>query len=250
MGRSIRKFLPEWSLSAGLRYNHDRKFGTETVRALCYAAPLCTFPANTLGASFTPLIDSTAAVVWTGNVPQGVVNNGKPGGVTFGPDGFASRSYDATWSDWTGQVALKWDPDPDTNIYARYGRGYLAGGFAVGITTTLGQFPYTDAEHVNDYEIGMKKEFFDRTLQVNVAVFHDDIYGYQAPLTVVNNTGGLAVSQSRTLNIPKAYSQGVEVEAIWAAGRSPLADPDLRLQRHLRPGADQHRRWRRPGSNT
>jgi iron complex outermembrane receptor protein len=48
-----------------------------------------------------------------------------------------------------------------------------------------------------------------------VSIFHDEIDGYQAPLTVVNNTGGLAVSQSRTLNIPKAISQGVELEAIW-----------------------------------
>jgi iron complex outermembrane receptor protein len=215
-GQADWKFLPEWTLTLGLRYNHDRKFGTETVRVLCYAAPLCTFPANTLGATFTPLIDSTAAVVYTASLPQGVVPGGVNGsGVTFGPDGFASRSYDASWDDVTGQAVIKWDPDRDTNVYFRYGRGYLAGGFGVGITTTLGQFPYTDKENVDDFELGLKKEFFDHTLQVNLAIFHDEIKGYQAPLTVVNNSGGLAVSQSRTLNVPKSYSQGVEIEAVW-----------------------------------
>jgi iron complex outermembrane receptor protein len=216
-GQADWKFLPEWTLTLGLRYNHDRKFGVESFRALCYAAPICTFPANTLGATFTPLIDSTAAVAFTaGPAPQGVVPGGvNNSGVTFGSDGFASRQYDATWTATTGQAVIKWDPDRDTNVYFRYGRGYLAGGFAVGIATTLGQFPYTGPETVDDFELGLKKEFFDRTLQVNLAIFHDDIYGYQAPLTVVNNSGGLAVSQSRTLNIPKSYSQGVEIEAVW-----------------------------------
>ena len=39
------------------------------------------------------------------------------------------------------------------------------------MTSTLGQFPYTDAEHINDYEIGLKKDF-GRTLQVNLDVFY------------------------------------------------------------------------------
>jgi iron complex outermembrane receptor protein len=88
------------------------------------------------------------------------------------------------------------------------------GGFNSGVTSTLGQFPYTGAEYSNDWELGIKKEF-GRRLQVNVAAFYDPIDGYQAPLTVTSTSGALAVSQSQYVNVPKAITQGVEVEVTW-----------------------------------
>jgi iron complex outermembrane receptor protein len=221
------KFADDWKVTLGIRYNHDEETGHEAVRVVCYATAACLGGAGPeLLGTFTPPVDVTSAVVYgplaaltTGtNVPPppGVVNNGKPGGVTFTPDGFASRDYDATWSAWTGTAGIQWQPDSETNIYGRYSRGYLMGGFSFGITSTLGQFPETNPEYNNDYEIGIKKEFFNRSLQVNVALFYEDLKGYQAPLTVLSQTGGLAVSQSQYLNIPKAISQGIEIETNWA----------------------------------
>jgi iron complex outermembrane receptor protein len=208
----------------GLRWNHDSLTGTESVRVVCFATAACGTAPELLG-SFTPPVDVTAAVVYgplasllTGGAPvappQGVVNNGKPGGVSFTPDGFATRRYDASWEATTGTAGLEWNPDRDTNLYARYSKGYLMGGFASGITSTLGQFPAFNPEHVTDYEVGLKKGF-GRTLQVNVAVFYEDLKDYQAPLSVVSQTGGLSVSQSRYVNIPKSVIQGVEVEGTW-----------------------------------
>jgi len=206
-------FIPDWKFTAGIRYNHDKLSGAEAVRVLCFATQACGTPPELLG-QFTPPVDVTAAVVWRGALPQGVVANGQPGGVTFTPDGFAQRSYDASWDAWTGTGGIQWDPDPDTNVYFRYSRGYLMGGFNSGVTSTLGQFPFTDAEYSDDWAIGVKKQF-GRRIQINIAAFYDPIKGYQAPLTVVDTSGGLAVSQSRYLNIPKAVTQGVEVEATW-----------------------------------
>jgi iron complex outermembrane receptor protein len=206
-------FIPDWKATLGLRYNHDKLSGTEAVRVLCFATQACGTAPEALGA-FTPPVDVTAAVVNTAFLPQGVVANGKPGGVTFTPDGFAQRSYDHSWEDVTGTAGLQWDPDPDTNVYVRYSRGYLMGGFNSGVTSTLGPFPFTDKETSDDWSIGIKKQF-GRRIQINVAAFYDPIKGYQAPLTVVNNSGQLAVSESRYLNIPKAVTQGVEVEATW-----------------------------------
>ena len=147
--------------------------------------------------------------------PQGVVDNGKPGGVYFTPDGFAHRDYDASWEATTGTAGVQWDPAPGTMMYARYSRGYLMGGFAAGVTSSLGQFPFTDAEHVNDFELGLKKDFGSR-FQLDVAVFYEDLTGYQVPLSVVSNTGALAVNQSRLLNVPKAEIKGIEIEGSWA----------------------------------
>jgi len=217
------KFTDTLKLTAGLRYNRDKLTGTEAVRVICFATTACGTTPELLG-TLTPPVDVTfsGAVVYLGKdpvtgaplTPQGVVPNGQPGGVTFTTDGFAHRNYAHTWTATTGTAGLEWNPDPDTNAYFRYSRGYLMGGFNSGVTSTLGQFPFTDAEFSDDFEIGLKKEF-GRRLQVNLAIFYDPIKGYQAPLTVSNNTGGLAVSQSRYLNIPKAVTQGVEVETNW-----------------------------------
>jgi iron complex outermembrane receptor protein len=208
------KFTDDWKATLGLRYSHDNLQGTESVRVICFAATACGTTPELLG-SLTPPVDVTAAVSYLGGVPNGVVNNGKPGGITFTPDGFATRSYNRTWTATTGTAGLQWDPAPGTMMYARYSRGYLMGGFNSGVTSVLGQFPLTDAEHDNDYEVGIKKDLFHKTLQIDLALFWEDLNGYQAPLTVVANTGSLAVSQSQYLNIPKAVSRGFELETTW-----------------------------------
>jgi len=213
------KFADTLKATLGLRYSHDNLQGTESVRVICFGTTACLSGSspNLLG-TLTPPVDVTAsgAVAYLGpGIPAGVVDNGKPGGVTVTPDGFATRGYDHTWTATTGTAGLQWDPNPGTMVYARYSRGYLMGGINSGVTSTLGAFPFTDSEHVNDYEIGLKKDLFNRSLQVNLALFWEDLSGFQAPLSVANNTGGLAVSESRYVNIPKSVSRGFELETIW-----------------------------------
>jgi iron complex outermembrane receptor protein len=213
------KFATDWKLTAGLRYSHDHKYGDEAVRIVCFAVTSClNAPGSTIVTpeglgSFTPPVDVTAAVVNLKTLPRGVVPGGIAG-VTFTQDGFAHRSYDANWDAWTGTAGVQWEPDHDTMAYARYSRGYKAGGFNVGISTTLGAFPYTGAEHANSYEVGLKKNI-GRRFQANVALFYLDYNDFQAPLTIVDTSGGIAQSQGVFLNVPKAVSYGVELETTW-----------------------------------
>jgi iron complex outermembrane receptor protein len=210
------KFAPEWKTTIGIRYSHDHKYGSEDVRVVCYAVTACLGGATPEGlGSFTPPVDVTAGVVNLASTPQGVVPGGI-GGVTFLPGGFAHRAYNANFSAWTGTAGLQWDPDRDTMMYARYSRGYKAGGFNVGISTTLGGSPYTAPEHANNYEVGLKKDFFSHTLQTNLAIYYLDYQGFQAPVTVPAVSGGVAQSQIVFLNVPKAVSYGVELESIWS----------------------------------
>jgi iron complex outermembrane receptor protein len=214
------KFADAWKFTFGLRYNHDHLSGQEDVRVLCFATTPCQTTPESLG-SFTPPADITSALAYTGGgagiVPQGVVAgaNAATGGVFFTPDGFGHRKYDISSTATTGTIGLQWTPDKDTMAYARYGRGYLQGGINSGVTSTLGQFPYTGPEFINNYEIGLKKDF-GRKLQTNIAIFYYDFRDFQVPLTVANLTGTLAVSQSRYLNVPKSISEGIELETTWA----------------------------------
>ena len=104
------KFADTWKLTAGPRYSHDHKYGTEDVRVVCYAVTACLNATGTLvtpeglGSTYTPPVDVTAAVVYgpllgleTGTViaaPKGVVSNVKSGGITFTPDGFAPQQLE------------------------------------------------------------------------------------------------------------------------------------------------------------
>jgi iron complex outermembrane receptor protein len=203
------EFAPNWKTTIGLRYSHDHKYGDESARIVCFAIAACLGGALPEGlGSFTPAVDITGALVAPGT-PEGTT-----GPATRDALGFYTRHYDASWDAWTGTAGLQWEPDSDTMVYGRYSRGYKAGGFRVGIDTTLGAFPYTDAEHGNAFEVGVKKNW--SRLQTNVALFLLDYKNLQAPLTVANTSGGLAVSESRFLNVPKAENYGAEVEAIWS----------------------------------
>jgi iron complex outermembrane receptor protein len=208
------QFIPTVKATVGLRYSHDTLQGSETLRVICWGTAACTAPLDTTGA-LSPVIDVTGSVAYRASVPKGVVDNGQPGGVTINTaTGFYTRSYDASWSATTGTAGLQWDPEPGTMLYLRYSRGYLMGGFASGVTSLLGNNPYTNAEHSDDIEAGIKKSF-GRNLQVNLDVYYNPIYGYQAPLTVANLTGALASSASGYINIPRALTAGVELETIW-----------------------------------
>ena len=207
------KFADTWKLTLGLRWSHDHAFGSEIGRDVCFATTPCGSNPLTFG-QFSFAIDVTPSQFFQTSVPAGVVANGQPGGVTFLPNGFGRRAYDGTWSATTGTAGLQWNPDADTMVYARYNRGYKQGGFQVGAVAFGGQFPETNPEHMNDYEVGFKKDF-GHTLQTNVAMFYYDYQGLQAPLTVTNTSGALAVNQSLFLNVPKAYSYGVELESTW-----------------------------------
>jgi iron complex outermembrane recepter protein len=143
------EFAEGWKTTIGLRYSKDHKFGVETARLVCFALATCSTVPENLG-TLTPAIDLTGV----GGVSSGrdAAGNLLPG-VSFATiiepsTGIARRGLDAKWDAWTGTAGLQWSPDDDTMAYARYSRGYKAGGFNSGIVAPLVAFPYTDKETV------------------------------------------------------------------------------------------------------
>ncbi|HEX2593140.1 MAG TPA: TonB-dependent receptor, partial [Rhizomicrobium sp.] len=219
----------QFKVAIGARYSWDRKYGTESVRLLCYGVPACygipglaglnTIPLEVQGgysfisappASPFPAIDLTevGTVVDSGasGLPTGVV-----GPTVYTPDGFARRAYNANWSAVTGNAGVDWTPDENTLLYAKYGRGYKSGGFNIGIFTVLSFAPWTDKETVDSFEIGGKKTWND-WLVTNVAAFHYKYNNLQIPISIVQSSGGLAQSTTAFYNVPESVSQGIELE--------------------------------------
>ncbi|MDB5427760.1 MAG: hypothetical protein JWP23_1148 [Phenylobacterium sp.] len=216
-GQADWKITPEWKVTGGLRYSHDRKYGRESVRILCFAVPAC-FAAPELLGPFTPAVDLTQLPTVV-SAPAGTPADPLPRGVTsltsYDPaTGLATRTYDASWEAVTGTAGIEWQPDNDTNVYAKYSRGYKSGGFNIGIFTVLSFEPWTDKETVDAFEIGLKKNF-SKTLQTNIALFHYDYQNLQIPIQSVSTAGGLTQASTNFLNIPKSISQGAELEVTW-----------------------------------
>jgi iron complex outermembrane receptor protein len=166
-----------------------------------------------LGNGAMDLTDTLAPKTTTGVSIEGVTNplvcTGTPAvcrQYTIGADGIASRGLSGSSSATTGTAGIQWEPDSDTMGYARYSRGYKAFGFSAGGFLLV---PKADAEHVNAYEVGLKKNF--STLQINAALFYLDYRDLQAPVTIRN--GPTNVGQF--INIAKSVSKGLEVSTIW-----------------------------------
>lgn len=190
------QFQPTLKTTLGLRMGDDRKWGKESLRIV-----------------FAPGTYSRTYPVDVTKLLGSVGGKGVTGTSYDASTGYMTRTYDATFSAVTGTAGLQWDPADDTMVYAKYSRGYKAGGFRIGIDTSLGADPLTEKETVDSYEIGLKTTI-GGTFQVNADVFFYDYRNAQVPLSQPSTTG-TSTANSILFNVPKAISQGVEVETIW-----------------------------------
>jgi iron complex outermembrane recepter protein len=109
---------------------------------------------------------------------------------------------------------LQYQVDPRVMLYFSYSRGFKAGGFNGSDTTGLAaNIPFAP-EHVNAYELGLKSQWLNDTLLMNLDVFRSDYTDLQVVVEQGYSTGnGVAVVR----NAAASRSQGVEYEGQWVA---------------------------------
>ncbi|HEY2359362.1 MAG TPA: TonB-dependent receptor [Phenylobacterium sp.] len=202
-GQGSYKFNDQWKITAGLRYTEDHKKGRQLWRFEEFDV-IPGFQSTSFGAN-TPGLDVTATAVGANATTR---FKGAGLAVLDPTTGNFVRQLDQSWSAWTGDVDLDWTPDPDTLVYAKYSRGYKAGGFS---TFTIAANPTTDKETVDAYEIGLKKTF-ERVFQLNAAAFFYDYKNDQIPLAVQNSQGLVA---NQLFNLKSVHVTGFEIEGTW-----------------------------------
>jgi iron complex outermembrane recepter protein len=210
-------FAPTWKLTTGLRYTYDILKGGEQFRELCFGLPAClgnafgNIPTPYILGAFTPVNDITASDPAIANCFNGIGCKypGVRGTPYLLPNGNWARDLGADWHAPTGTLGLEWTPDPNSLAYLKYSRGYKSGGFNA---STISVNPESQAEHLDAIELG-GKEVFNRTVQVNGAVFYYNYKDKQIPLTLEGFNGGPNISS--IVNIPKVQSYGAELETIW-----------------------------------
>ncbi|WP_298336207.1 TonB-dependent receptor [uncultured Erythrobacter sp.] len=89
----------------------------------------------------------------------------------------------------TGTANLSYEISDDASAYLRYARGYKSGG--INLSQTAGGQTATnpvsdpslavfEPETVDSYEAGLKGQFFDNRLVLNVAAFYQELENFQA----------------------------------------------------------------------
>jgi outer membrane receptor protein involved in Fe transport len=132
----------------------------------------------------------------------------------LGPPGttYLKTSNDA----WMPSARIQYQVNPDVMTYFAFNRGFKAGGFnAVLPGGSLPSDGIYGPEKVNDYELGLKSEWLNKTLLVNFNLFRSKYDGLQTNASVLNPVTKLYSFLIR--NVADALSQGAELEAEWVA---------------------------------
>ena len=212
---------PTIKLTGGVRYTQDWKHAQEETRYVYFGSD--PYAGTALQGIFTP--QNFGALLPAFDVSPALISFAPGKGICSLPFLYTSGPFQGDWarclsdksSAVTGTAGIEWTPDPETLVYARYNRGYKALAFNAGFT---GSQPEAQPEHVNDYEVGFKKTF-GHTLIVDVDAFYYDFSNDQVPIGVPNGN----VTLTEFINVPKAVSDGIELQAIW----TPIRDLQLSL---------------------
>lgn len=111
------------------------------------------------------------------------------------------------FSNFSPKIGLEYKPSRDVMLYASYSRGYKTGGWTTRLTQppALGQTaPSFGPEKANTFDGGIKSQFLDRKVVLNVSGFHTDYKNIQ--LTAQVGTSPTIV------NAGNAEIYGFEVE--------------------------------------
>lgn len=117
--------------------------------------------------------------------------------------------------DWTnvgGKFGLDYQVTDTAMVYGYYARGFKSGGFNGRVTNSADIGPY-NPEFVNSFEIGLKSNWLDNHLQINLAGFLNKWSDMQVNQVLYRGTPPQA--SSTILNAAKATTEGIEFEGVW-----------------------------------
>lgn len=99
----------------------------------------------------------------------------------------------------TYRLSLSRQVADDINVYASFNRGFKSGLYSMNGAP----WDYVRPETIDAYELGMKSEWFDKRLRLNLAVFHYKIDDYQVKASA---------DRQYLMNAAKADVTGFETE--------------------------------------
>jgi len=141
----------------------------------------------------------------------------------------AGVPLEETFTNFLPRVIVQWTPGDYTNIYATYALGNKPGDFngsllsltpaqQAEVQATTGAQLTIDEEELQSFELGLKQSLFDRSVQINAAVYYMK-WENQQSRTLAFITDPAVPSGTRSVPITVAAGEtdlwGVELETEW-----------------------------------
>lgn len=186
-GQADWKINDRLTLTAGLRYTREKKEGSFNQF----------WVAGTDPASLSPAL--AAAVI-------GIRNQFNP--VTSYSTGFTDNSL-------SGLATLSWKFSDNALAYATYSRGNKSGGLNL-TNLPAGIDPDVAPEKVDSYEVGLKSQWWDQKVTLNIAGYWTEISDYQ---TAIFEQVSDTIYRQYIANIPGVRSRGVEGDLSFAPSK-------------------------------
>ena len=119
------------------------------------------------------------------------------------------KPLDRTWNRFNPMVTLAYDVTDAVHVYAKYATGYRAGGAS---SRTANYLPF-DPEDIKSYEIGLKSDFLDHRVRVNLAGYIMDRQNSQVDISSIQPTATGNFNNLVTINAPGTTKiRGIEAE--------------------------------------
>jgi len=188
-GQTTYRFSEQFAVTGGLRYTWD-DLEFAHIRA--------------------PGVNATTGLPATG---PGVSGNPAGGTIANGGNGTNTSAGSTSNGNLSGRAALEFKPVEDVLLYGSFTRGYKGPAFNVFFNHTAPNNAIPIDEELSDaFEIGIKSQFWDRRVQLNLAAFTVEYDGFQANNFVLLN--GAVVSN--LTNAGTVKSEGFEADLVVA----------------------------------
>jgi outer membrane receptor protein involved in Fe transport len=155
-GEAYYNLADNLKITAGLRYNNDKKFVSAR---------------STLASFFVPFGTTGNAF----NSPAAAGFDGDPNRAGIQP--FSNRNV--SFSEVTGRFVVDWQITDDNLLYFSYSRGYKSGGINPPLQPIFAVPDTFTPEFIDAFEIGSKNSFLDGTLRANITAFYYKYKGLQ-----------------------------------------------------------------------
>jgi iron complex outermembrane receptor protein len=125
-------------------------------------------------------------------------------------------AVDHGWNDWSFLASTDYRFNENILAYARFSQGFMSGGFNGRSNNPGEEAPY-DPETVDSYEVGLKTQWLDNRLIVNLAVFDNNFQDFQARVsgTVIDPVTMLPTPSLTVLNAGELDIRGAELEVSY-----------------------------------